>query len=62
MLTVLAIAGAPVLALIVMAVVGAATPLGATIAIAVTLLVALALALLCARDLDVLSDTVRRLG
>ena len=62
MLTVLAIAGAPVLALIVMAVVGAATPLGATIAIGVTLLVALAWALLCARDLDVLSDTVRRLG
>jgi two-component system, OmpR family, phosphate regulon sensor histidine kinase PhoR len=62
MLTVLAIAGAPVLALIVMAVVGAATPLGAAIAIGVTLLVALALALLWARDLDVLSDTVRRLG
>ena len=62
MLTVLAIAGAPVLALIVMAVVGAATPLGAAIAVGVTLLVAFALALLWARDLDVLSDTVRRLG
>ena len=62
LLTVLAIAGAPVLALIVMAVTGAATPLGAAIAIGVTLLVAFALALLWTRDLDVLSETVRRLG
>ncbi len=62
MLTVLLIAGAPVLALIVMAVVGAATPLGAAITAGVTLLVAFGLALLWTRDLDVLSDTVRRLG
>ncbi len=62
LLTVLAIAGAPVLALLVLAATGGATPLGATAAIGLTLLVAVALALLWARDLDVLSETVRRLG
>jgi two-component system phosphate regulon sensor histidine kinase PhoR len=62
LLTVLAIAGAPVLALIVMAITGAATPLGAALAIGATLLVAFALALLWTRDLNVLSETVRRLG
>ncbi len=61
LLTVLVIAGAPVLALIVLAATGAATPLGAAIAIGLTLLVAGALALLWARDLTVLSETVRRL-
>ena len=61
LLTVLAVAGMPVLALIVLAATGSATPLGATIAIGLTLLVAFALALLWARDLDVLSETVRRL-
>jgi two-component system phosphate regulon sensor histidine kinase PhoR len=58
---VLLIAGTPVLALIVLAAIGAATPLGAAIAIGLTLLVAGALALLWARDLTVLSETVRRL-
>jgi two-component system phosphate regulon sensor histidine kinase PhoR len=58
---VLAIAGTPVLALIVMAVTGTATPLGSAIAIGLTLLAALALALLWTRDLDVLSEMVRRL-
>src|SRR5271154_4205761 len=62
LLTVLAIAGAPVLALLVLAATGGATPIGATAAIGLTLLVAVALALLWARDLDVLSETVRRLG
>ena len=61
LLTVLVIAGTPVLALIVLAVTGAATLLGAAIAIGLTLLVAGALALLWARDLTVLSETVRRL-
>ena len=61
LLTVLVIAGTPVLALIVLAATGAATPLGAAIAIGLTLLVAGALALLWARDLTVLSETVRRL-
>jgi len=61
LLTVLVIAGAPVLALIVLAATGAATPLGAAIAIGLTLLVAGALALLWTRDLTVLSETVRRL-
>jgi two-component system phosphate regulon sensor histidine kinase PhoR len=61
LLTVLVIAGAPVLALIVLAATGAATPFGATIAIGLTLLVAGAVALLWARDLTVLSETVRRL-
>ncbi len=61
MLTVLAIAGAPTLALIVLAAAGAATPLGAAICIGLTLLVAGALALLWTRDLTVLSETVRRL-
>jgi two-component system phosphate regulon sensor histidine kinase PhoR len=56
------IAGVPVLALLVMAVAGAATPLSATLAIGATLLAALALALLWTRDLNVLSETVRRLG
>jgi two-component system phosphate regulon sensor histidine kinase PhoR len=58
---VLVIAGTPVLALIVLAVTGAATPLGAAIAIGLTLLVAGALALLWTRDLTVLSETLRRL-
>src|SRR5271167_3930326 len=61
LLTVLAIAGAPVLALLVLAATGSAAPLGAAIAIGLTLLVAVALALLWTRDLDVLSETVRRL-
>jgi two-component system phosphate regulon sensor histidine kinase PhoR len=61
LLTVLVIAGAPVLALIVLVATGAATPLGAAIAIGLTLLVAGGLALLWARDLTVLSETVRRL-
>jgi two-component system phosphate regulon sensor histidine kinase PhoR len=61
LLTVLVIAGTPVLALIVLAAIGAATPLGAAIAIGLTSLVAGALALLWARDLTVLSETVRRL-
>jgi len=61
LLTVLVIAGTPVLALIVLAATGAATLLGAAIAIGLTLLVAGALALLWARDLTVLSETVRRL-
>jgi two-component system phosphate regulon sensor histidine kinase PhoR len=61
LLTVLAIAGAPMLALLALAVTGNATPLGAAIAIGLTLLVAIALALLWARDLEVLSETVRRL-
>jgi two-component system phosphate regulon sensor histidine kinase PhoR len=62
LLTVLAIAGVPVLALIVMAATGAAAPLGAAIAVGLTLLAAGVLALLWTRDLDVLSETVRRLG
>ena len=53
LLTVLVIAGTPVLALIVLAATGAATPLGATIAIGLTLLVAGGLALLWTRDLTV---------
>src|SRR5208282_638346 len=61
LLTVLVIAGAPVLALFVHTATGAATPLGAAIAIGLTLLVAGALALLWTRDLTVLSETVRRL-
>jgi two-component system phosphate regulon sensor histidine kinase PhoR len=61
LLTVLVIAGTPVLALIVLVVIGAATPFDAAIAIGLTLLVAGALALLWARDLTVLSETVRRL-
>src|SRR5271157_54428 len=61
LLTVLAIAGAPVLALLVLALTGGATPLGAAIAIGLTLLVAGGLALLWTRDLTVLSETVRRL-
>jgi two-component system, OmpR family, phosphate regulon sensor histidine kinase PhoR len=59
--TVLVIAGAPVLALLVLAATGSATPTGAAIAIGLTLLVAIALALLWTRDLEVLSETVRRL-
>ena len=61
LLTVLATAGTPSLALIVLAASGAANLLGTVIAISLTLLVALALALLWTRDLDVLSETVRRL-
>jgi two-component system phosphate regulon sensor histidine kinase PhoR len=61
LLTVVAIAGAPVLALLVLALTGGATPLGAAIAIGLTLLVAIVLALLWTRDLEVLSETVRRL-
>jgi two-component system phosphate regulon sensor histidine kinase PhoR len=61
LLTVLAIAGMPMMALIVMATTGAATPLGAAMAIGLILLVAFVLALLWSRDLDVLSETVRRL-
>ncbi len=61
-LTLLAISGVPVLALVVLAAIGAATPGGAAIAIAVIVLVATGLALLWGRDLAVLSDTVRRLG
>ena len=61
-LTLLAIAGVPVLALVVLAVIGAATPIGAAVAIGVILLVATGLALLWGRDLAVLSETVRRLG
>jgi two-component system phosphate regulon sensor histidine kinase PhoR len=61
-LTLVAIAGVPVLALVVLAAIGAATPLGAAIAIGVILLVATGLALLWARDLAVLSETVRRMG
>jgi two-component system phosphate regulon sensor histidine kinase PhoR len=61
LLTVLAIAGVPVLALLALAATGSATPLGAAIAIGLTLLVASALALLWTRDLEVLSETVRRL-
>jgi two-component system phosphate regulon sensor histidine kinase PhoR len=62
LLTVLAIAGTPVLALVVMLATGAAAPFGATAAIGLTLVVACALALLWMRDLDVLSETVRNLG
>lgn len=61
LLTVVATAGTPSLALIVLAASGAANLLGTVIAISFTLLVALALALLWTRDLDVLSETVRRL-
>ena len=61
LLTVLAISGTPMLALIVLLATGAATPLGAAIAIGLTLLVAGALALVWTRDLTVLSETVRRL-
>jgi two-component system phosphate regulon sensor histidine kinase PhoR len=60
--TVLAIAGTPVAALIVLLAIGDVSARGAAIAIGLTLLVALALALLWIRDLDVLSETVRRLG
>jgi len=62
LMTVVAIAGTPVVALIVMLVTGDVSPIGATIAIGLTLLVAIALTLLWTRDLDVLSETVRRLG
>ena len=61
-LTLVAISGVPVLALVVLAAIGAATPIGAAIAIGLILLVATGLALLWARDLAVLSETVRRLG
>jgi two-component system, OmpR family, phosphate regulon sensor histidine kinase PhoR len=61
LLTVLATAGAPALALAILAVSGNASPLGVAVAMGVTLLVAIALALLWARDLNVLSETVRRL-
>ena len=61
LLTVLVVAGAPVLALIVLAATGTASPLGALIAIGLTVLVAGALTLLWTRDLTVLSETVRQL-
>jgi two-component system phosphate regulon sensor histidine kinase PhoR len=60
--TVLAIAGTPVAVLIVLLATGEVSARGAVIAIGLTLLVALGLALLWIRDLDVLSETVRRLG
>ncbi len=62
LLTLVAIAGVPVLALLALAAAGAASWLGASIAIAAVVTVAFGLALLWARDLDVLSETVRRLG
>jgi two-component system phosphate regulon sensor histidine kinase PhoR len=61
-LTLVGIAGVPVLALVVLAAIGAATPAGAVIAIVVIVLVATGLTLLWGRDLAVLSETVRRLG
>jgi two-component system, OmpR family, phosphate regulon sensor histidine kinase PhoR len=61
-LTLLAIAGVPVLALLALAATGAATPLGAAIAIVVIVVVAFLLALLWGRDLAVLSETVRLLA
>ena len=61
-LTLVAIAGVPVLALVVLAAIGAAPLPGVSIAIGFILVVALGLALLWVHDLDVLSETVRRLG
>ena len=62
LLTLIAISGVPVLALVVLAAIGAATPAGAAIAIGAIVLVATGLTLLWGRDLAVLSETVRRLG
>src|SRR5271165_687719 len=61
LLTALALAGVPVVALLVLAATGSATPLGVAVAIGLTLLASVALALLWTRDLAVLSETVRRL-
>src|SRR5271165_423449 len=61
LLTALALAGVPVVALLVLAATGSATPLGVAVAIGLTLLASIALALLWTHDLAVLSETVRRL-
>jgi two-component system, OmpR family, phosphate regulon sensor histidine kinase PhoR len=59
---VVAIAGVPVVALLVLTLGGWALPGPALLASAVTLLVALALAVFWSRDLDVLAETLRRVG
>lgn len=61
-LTVIAIAGVPVVALAGLAAFGFAQPGAVLVAIALTLLAALIVALIWARDLDVLSETVRLVG
>jgi two-component system phosphate regulon sensor histidine kinase PhoR len=59
---VVAIAGVPVVALLVLALAGWAPAGPALLASAVTLLAALALALFWSRDLDVLAETLRQVG
>ena len=59
---VILIAGIPVAALALLAVVGWASAGPALLAIVVTMLAALVLALLWSRDLDVLSETIRHVG
>src|SRR3954452_3630049 len=59
---VVAIAGVPLVALLVLTLGGWALPGPALLASAVTLLVALALAVFWSRDLDVLAETLRRVG
>jgi two-component system, OmpR family, phosphate regulon sensor histidine kinase PhoR len=56
------IAGVPVAALLLLALIGRAPVGPALLACAVTLLAALALALLWSRDLDVLAETLRQVG
>jgi two-component system phosphate regulon sensor histidine kinase PhoR len=58
-LTTSALAGVPVLALLVLAATGAALPGPALVAAVLTVLTAFCIALLWARDLDLLSETVR---
>src|ERR1700710_2449895 len=58
-LTTSALAGMPVLTLLVLAATGAALPGPALIAAVLTVLTAFCIALLWARDLDLLSETVR---
>ena len=62
LLTLLAIVGVPIVAFIVLAVAGAASLLGASLAIAATMVAGVGLALLWCRDLEVLSETVQRLS
>jgi two-component system phosphate regulon sensor histidine kinase PhoR len=62
LLTVLAIAGLPVAALVSLGAFGNASAAGVAIAVLAILVMALGLALLWSRDLEVLSETVRRLG